>query len=75
MVCLDNDKSKQLLYPATKKNIQPHIKKYIDYTHQKLVEEEEIIRGNMSDMSSEIKTIEFNIKDTKNILSKSTVSL
>ena len=53
-----------------KKNIQPRIKKYNDCTYQKLVEEEETIRGKMNDMSSEIKTIEFNIKDVKNNLSK-----
>ena len=54
-----------------KKNIQPRIKKYNEYTYQKLVEEEGTIRGKMKDMSLEIKTIEFNIKDVKNILSKS----
>ena len=54
-----------------KKNIQPRIKKYNDCTYQKLVEEEETIRGKMNDMSSEIKTIEFNIKDVKDNLSRS----
>ncbi len=54
-----------------KENIQPRIKKYNDYTYQKLAEEEGTIRGKMKDMSSEIKTIESNIKDVKNILSKS----
>ena len=53
-----------------KKDIQPYIKKYYDYTYQKLVEEEEIIRGNINDMSSEIKKIEFNIKDVNKDLSK-----
>ena len=53
-----------------KKDIQPYIKKYYDYTYQKLVEEEEIIRGNLNDMSSEIKTIESNIKNVKKDLSK-----
>ena len=54
-----------------KNNIQPRIKKFNDYTYQKLVEEEETIRGKINEISSEIKTIEFNIKDTKNILTKS----
>ena len=53
-----------------KKDIQPYIKKYYDYTYQKVVEEEEIIRGNINDMSSEIKKIEFNIKDVNKDLSK-----
>jgi hypothetical protein len=53
-----------------KKLIQPRIKKYNDYTYQKLVQEEETIRDKISDMSSEIKTIEFNIKDVKKDLSK-----
>lgn len=53
-----------------KKHIQPRIKKYNDYTYQKLVQEEETIRNKISDMSSEIKTIEFNIKDVKKDLSK-----
>ena len=53
-----------------KKHIQPRVKKYNDYTYQKLVQEEETIRNKISDMSSEIKTIEFNIKDVKKDLSK-----
>jgi hypothetical protein len=53
-----------------KKHIQPRVKKYNDYTYQKLVQEEETIRDKISDMSSEIKTIEFNIKEVKKDLSK-----
>ena len=65
MVRVSNHRDQQL-----KKDIQPYIKKYYDYTYQKLVEEEEIIRGNINNMSSEIKKIEFNIKDVNKDLSK-----
>ena len=65
MVRVSNHRDQQL-----KKDIQPYIKKYYDYTYQKLVEVEEIIRGNINNMSSEIKTIEFNIKDVNKNLSK-----
>ena len=44
--------------------IQPRIKKYYNYTHQKLVEEEVSIKKKIDDMSQKISSTEENIKET-----------
>ena len=45
--------------------IQPRIKKYYNYTHQKLVEEEIAIKNKIENISDKIKGTETNIKETK----------
>jgi len=50
--------------------IQPRIKKYYNYTHQKLVEEEITIKNKIENISNKIKGTETNIKETNEILSK-----
>ena len=50
--------------------IQPRIKKYYNYTHQKLVEEEVSIKKKIDDMSQKISSTEENIKETNQINNK-----
>jgi len=50
--------------------IQPRIKKYYNYTHQKLVEEEVSIKKKIDDMSERISSTEENIKETNQINNK-----
>ena len=50
--------------------IQPRIKKYYNYTYQKLVEEEVSIKKKIDDMSQKISSTEENIKDTNQINNK-----
>ena len=50
--------------------IQPRIKKYYNYTHQKLVEEEISIKRKIEDMSGRINGTEENIKETNQIVGK-----
>ena len=50
--------------------IQPMIKKYYNYTHQKLVEEEITTKNKIENISNKIKGTEANIKETDEILSK-----
>lgn len=50
--------------------IQPRIKKYYNYTHQKLVEEEVSIKKKIDDMSLKISSTEENIKETNQITNK-----
>jgi hypothetical protein len=50
--------------------IQPRIKKYYNYTHQKLVEEEQKIKDSIQKESEIIKKIEDNIKKGREIESK-----
>ena len=50
--------------------IQPRIKKYYNYTHQKLVEEEDRIRKKIEEESSVIKHCEKSIKETRELESR-----
>ena len=50
--------------------IQPRIKKYYNYTHQKLVEEEISIKKKIEDISERINGTEENIKETNQIVGK-----
>ena len=64
--------AKSYYYNDSKLNkyIQPRIKKYYNYTHQKLVEEEVSIKKKIEDMSSRINFTDANIKETNQILNK-----
>ena len=50
--------------------IQPRIKKYYNYTHQKLVEEEDRIRKKIEEESNVIKQYEKSIKETRELENK-----
>ena len=50
--------------------IQPRIKKYYNYTHQKLVEEEVSIKQKIDNMSKKIDSTQYNIKETNRILNR-----
>ena len=50
--------------------IQPRIKKYYNYTYQKLVEEEVSIKRKIDEMSQNISSTEENIKETNEIKNK-----
>ena len=50
--------------------IQPRIKKYYNYTHQKLVEEEDRIRKKIEEESNVIKQCEKSIKETRELESR-----
>mgnify|MGYP001170937337 CR=1 FL=1 len=50
--------------------IQPRIKKYYNYTHQKLIEEEISIKKKIDEMSIRINGTEKNLRETNQILNK-----